>query len=56
MKKLTLDLDALQVESFAATDARQAPPGTVFAAEDNMRTLPGYCITFTCGDSHIRPC
>lgn len=53
MKKLTLDPEALQVESFQPANARQ-PRGTVLGA--NAMTLPPYCITFTCGDSHIRPC
>lgn len=53
MKKLALDVEALQVESFQPADARQ-PRGTVVGAD--ARTLPPYCITFTCGDSHVRPC
>jgi len=55
MKKLTLDLDALDVETFDPVDARQRTRGTVLGAEGAM-TLPEYCITFTCGDSHIRAC
>lgn len=54
MKKLTLNLDALLVESFDTTEPRLASRGTVAGAE--AMTLPGYCITFTCGDSQIRPC
>lgn len=53
MKKLTLDLDALQVESFEPGGAAGNGRGTVLAAAS---TLPPYCISFTCGDSHIRPC
>jgi hypothetical protein len=55
MKKLTLDLDALAVETFEAAQPREEPRGTVRAAEA-LASLPEYCITFTCGDSHIRPC
>lgn len=54
MKKLTLDVEALQVESFS-TAAPHASRGTVIAA-DGGSTLPPYCISFTCGDSQIRPC
>ena len=53
MKKLTLDVEALEVESFQ-TATPQPQRGTVIAADG--RTLPPYCVTFTCGDSHIRPC
>ena len=54
MKKLTLDLDALDVQTFELVDARQQTRGTVVGAA--AMTLPEYCITFTCGDSHIRAC
>ena len=54
MKKLTLDMDSLKVESFQTADA-QASRGTVLAA-GAVSTLPDMCITFTCGDSHIRAC
>lgn len=54
MRKLTLDLEALDVASFAPADT-SAPGGTVAGAEAVM-TVPPYCFTFTCGDSHIRPC
>lgn len=54
MKKLTLDLDSLEVQSFQTADA-QPSRGTVIAAEA-LATLPGWCISVTCGDSHIRPC
>ena len=53
MKKVTLDLDTLEVESFHTADP-QAVKGTVLAADGS--TLPDMCITFTCGDSRIRPC
>ena len=55
MKKLTLDLEALDVESFEPSEARQQPRGTVAGAEGVM-TVPPYCFTFTCGDSRVRPC
>ena len=55
MTKLTLDLDALDVETFEPVDSRRQTRGTVLGAEGAM-TLPEYCITFTCGDSHIRAC
>ena len=55
MKKLTLDVDALTVESFQPADAQRLLRGTVMGA-DGAASLPEYCITFTCGDSHIRPC
>ena len=55
MKKLTLDLEALDVESFEPSGSRRQARGTVAGAEAVM-TLPEYCITFTCGDSHIRAC
>ena len=54
MKKLTLNLEALEVESFAPAGS-SASRGTVVGA-DATRTLPPYCVTFTCGDSGIRPC
>ncbi len=53
MKKLTLDVEALEVESFDVAEP-QPSRGTVMAADG--ASLPEYCITFTCGDSHIRPC
>jgi hypothetical protein len=55
MKKLTLDLEALQVERFEVEAPRRGAHGTVHAAEGGS-TIPPYCITFTCGDSQIRPC
>lgn len=54
MKKLMLDVETLEVESFQ-TAHPQASGGTVIAA-DAVATLPGWCISFTCGDSQIRPC
>lgn len=54
MKKLMLDLEALEVESFPTADPQPAR-GTVLAA-GAVSTLPDMCITFTCGDSRIRPC
>jgi hypothetical protein len=54
MKKLTLNLDALKVESFAAADA-QPSRGTVVGAEA-MFTGPDACVTISCGDSEIRAC
>lgn len=53
MNKLTLDVDALKVESFQTGDSL-TPRGTVFGADGS--TIPPYCFTFTCGDSRIRPC
>jgi hypothetical protein len=54
MKKLILNLEMLEVESFRTAES-QAASGTVIAA-DAVSTLPDMCITFTCGDSHIRAC
>jgi hypothetical protein len=54
MKKLMLDVETLEVESFQTADPQRSG-GTVIAAEA-LATLPGWCISFTCGDSHIRPC
>ena len=54
MRKLTLDVETLEVESFR-TDARQPSRGTVLGADGAMTVAP-YCVTFTCGDSQIRPC
>jgi hypothetical protein len=53
MKKLTLDIEALDVDSFQTADP-QPPRGTVLGA--NGSTIPPYCFTFTCGDSRVRPC
>jgi hypothetical protein len=54
MKKLTLDIEALDVESFHPA-AEQASRGTVVGA-DAGSTIPPYCISVTCGDSHVRAC
>ncbi|MBW3571600.1 MAG: hypothetical protein KY467_10880 [Gemmatimonadetes bacterium] len=54
MKKLMLDVEALKVESFPTADPQQAR-GTVVGA-DAGKTLPPYCVTFTCGDSVVLPC
>jgi hypothetical protein len=54
MTRLTLDVEALRVETFEAGASDRAR-GTVVGA-NAAATLPGYCITFTCGDSQIRPC
>jgi hypothetical protein len=54
MNKLLLDVDALRVESFHTADCRPAR-GTVLGA-DGGTTIAPYCISFTCGDSQIRPC
>lgn len=54
MKKLMLDVEALEVESFQTADAPESR-GTV-QAMDGAATVPPYCVTFTCGDSVIRPC
>lgn len=54
MKKLALDLEALEVESFEADEPHDAR-GTVLAA-GTSGTLPICCVTFTCGDSQVRPC
>ncbi|HET7464177.1 MAG TPA: hypothetical protein VFJ82_23165 [Longimicrobium sp.] len=53
MKKLALDMDSLEVESFPTADPQRSR-GTVWAAGGS--TLPDMCITFTCGDSRIRAC
>ena len=53
MNKLKLEVEALEVESFQTAD-QGLPRGTVIAADGS--TIPPYCLTFTCGDSHIRPC
>jgi hypothetical protein len=54
MRKLMLDVEALDVETFEVAD-RRGPGGTVLAA-DAGSTVPPYCFTFTCGDSRVRPC
>ena len=54
MKKLTLDLDSLKVESFQPADAQHSR-GTVLGAEAFL-TSPDNCVTISCGDSKIRAC
>ena len=54
MKKLTLDLDSLKVESFQPADAQRSR-GTVIGAEAFL-TSPDACVTVSCGDSKIRAC
>lgn len=54
MKKLMLNVEALEVDSFP-TSGPQPQRGTVLAA-GAVSTLPDMCISFTCGDSHIRAC
>lgn len=53
MKKLTLNPDALKVESFAAADT-QTSSGAVAGVE--FMTGPANCVTISCGDSEIRAC
>ncbi len=45
MRKLKLDLEQLSVESFAASSAPQAGPGTV---EAHNTAYEGTCNTYTC--------
>ncbi|HEU0300262.1 MAG TPA: hypothetical protein VFR37_12425 [Longimicrobium sp.] len=54
MTKLTLNLEALEVESFHAATP-QASRGTVIGAE-GMMTGPANCVTISCGNSEVRPC
>lgn len=54
MKKLMLDVEALEVESFRTADPHSAR-GTVVGADAAMTVEP-YCMTFTCGDSIVQPC
>lgn len=54
MKKLTLDLESLKVESFPTADAQHSR-GTMIGA-DAFMTGPDNCVTITCGDSKIRAC
>jgi hypothetical protein len=51
MKKLTLNLDALEVESFAVAGAREDARGA-----EAFLTGPANCVTVSCGDSEIRAC
>lgn len=54
MKKLTLNLDSLKVESFQPADAQQMR-GTVVGAEAVL-TGPANCVTISCGNSEVQPC
>jgi hypothetical protein len=54
MKKLTLDLDSLKVDSFQPADAQQGR-GTVMGAAA-MFTNPDNCVTISCGNSEQQPC
>ena len=53
MKKLTLELDSLTVESFRTAEA-QPVRGTVRGAE--FLTGPDNCVTISCGDSVHQSC
>lgn len=53
MKKLTLDLDSLMVESFRTADA-QPLRGTVRGEE--FLTGINNCVTVSCGDSVHQSC
>lgn len=55
MKKLTLNLETLKVETFAVAGTREGARGTVLGAEA-LLTGPANCVTITCGDSEIRAC
>lgn len=52
MTKLTLNLEALEVESFHVATPH-ASRGTVIGA---MMTGPVDCVTISCGNSEVRPC
>lgn len=54
MKKLTLNVEALEVQTFETADP-QASRGTVLGAEAFL-TAPDVCVTVGCGDSSVRPC
>ncbi len=55
MKKVTLNLETLDVETFEPVNARQQKRGTVFGAEPTY-TTPECCYTFGCGDSIHQAC
>ncbi|HEX8904339.1 MAG TPA: hypothetical protein VF771_05825 [Longimicrobiaceae bacterium] len=55
MKKLTLDLETLDVQSFEPVDERERTEGTVYAASPTD-TTPECCYTFGCGDSIHQAC
>jgi hypothetical protein len=51
MKKLTLDLDSLDVQSFAASERAAGRPGTVQAREDVLgATRAASCFTSCAAD------
>lgn len=54
MKKLTLDLDSLKVDTFQPAVAQRVR-GTVNGAEA-MFTNPNNCVTISCGNSEVQPC
>lgn len=54
MKKLTLNLESLAVESFTAAE-QPAARGTVLGAAA-MLTNPDNCVTISCGNSEVQPC
>lgn len=51
MKKLTLNVETLAVESFEA-----AAPQTSRGGLAEFLTGPANCVTISCGDSEIRAC
>lgn len=53
MKKLTLNLESLEVTTFQPAEPQQVR-GTVIGAE--MMTRPGNCVTIACGNSEQQPC
>lgn len=53
MKKLTLNLEALSVESFTVA-GNENGRGTL--AADAFLTGPENCVTISCGDSVNKPC
>jgi len=55
VKKLTLNLETLDVQSFEPVDAPRQAGGTVFGAEPTY-TQPECCYTFGCGDSVRQAC
>ncbi len=55
MKKMTLNLETLDVQSFAPDAAGQRALGTVRIG-DPTSTTPACCYTFGCGDSINQAC
>jgi len=55
MKKLTLDMETLSVQSFEPVAAPQQTRGAGFGAEPT-NTSPECCYTFGCGDSVRQAC